>query len=117
MNYSPPQRSIPKVDNEFTTLLDVLQKEFRGKLNMARIKFLTLMLKALCKVQTVNFERLAIGFDTASKNTNSLRRIQRFVAGFNLCEELIAKFIFKFPRAFWKGVIHFCLGSCLVSLI
>lgn len=95
MNSTSPQRTIPKVDNESTTLLDVLQKEFGGKLNLARIKFLSLMLKALCKVQTVNFERLSIGFDTPSRSESSLRRIQRFVAGFDLCEELIAKFIFK----------------------
>jgi len=88
-------RTISKVDNEDTTLLDVLQNEFGGKLNLARIKFLALMLKALCKVQTVNFERLAIAFDSTSKSSSSLRRIQRFVAGFDLCEDLIAKFIFK----------------------
>lgn len=46
MNYSSPQSPIPKVGNECTTLLDVLQKEFGGKMNLARIKFLSLMLKA-----------------------------------------------------------------------
>jgi hypothetical protein len=95
MNSTSPQRLTPKVDNECTTLLAVLQNEFGGKLNLARIKFLTLMLKALCKVQTVNFERLAIGFDSTSKSSSSLRRIQRFVAGFDLCEDLISKFIFR----------------------
>ena len=95
MNSTSPQRPTPKVDNECTTLLDVLQNEFGGKLNLARIKFLTLIIRALCKVQTVNFERLAIGFDSSSKSSSSLRRIQRFVARFDLCEELIAKFIFK----------------------
>lgn len=95
MNSTSPQRLTPKVDNECTTLLNILQKEFGGKLNLARIKFLALMLKALCKVQTVNFERLAIGFDSSAQCSSSLRRIQRFVAGFNLCEDLIAKFIFK----------------------
>ena len=95
MNSISPQRLTPKVDNECTTLLAVLQNEFEGKLNLARIKFLTLILRALCKVQTVNFERLVIGFNSSSKSSSSLRRIQRFVAGFDLCEELIAKFIFK----------------------
>lgn len=95
MNTTSPQRPTPKVDNECTTLFEVLQNGFGGKLNLARIKFLSLLLKALIKVQTVNFERLAIGFDSASKSSSSLRRIQRFVAGFDLCEGLIAKFIFK----------------------
>lgn len=95
MNTTPPQRPTSKVDYESTTLLNVLQNEFGKNLNLARIKFLALMLTALCKVQTVCFERIALGFESKAKPSSSLRRIQRFVSGFNLCEDLIAKFIFK----------------------
>ena len=86
---------ISKVNNEDKTLLQVLQKEFNGKLNLARIKFLCAIIQALCKVQTVKFERLAGSFDSRSQSSSSHRRIQRFMSSFNLCDKLIAQFIFK----------------------
>ncbi|WP_157754705.1 hypothetical protein [Salinivirga cyanobacteriivorans] len=39
---------------------------------------------ALCKVQTVGFEKLANAFDSNAKSTSSLRRIQRFIASYAL---------------------------------
>lgn len=89
-------RLLSKGDSKDTPLLNVLQNEFGGKLNLARVKFLSLIIQALCKVQTVNLERLAIGFNSTAKPLSSLRRIQRFIADFNLCDDLIAQFIFKF---------------------
>ncbi len=35
---------------------------------------------ALCKVQTVGFEKLANAFDSQAMAASSLRRIQRFIA-------------------------------------
>jgi len=52
------------------------------------------MIISLCKVQTVNFERLAQGFETSSKRGSSLRRIQRFMAYYVLDMDLIARMIF-----------------------
>jgi len=46
-------------------------------------------------VQTVNFEKLANAFDSNSKASSSLRRIQRFISGFTLESDLIAKLIFS----------------------
>lgn len=84
-----------KAHSEDTNLLSVFQSEFGGKLNLARIKFLALVIQSMCKVQTVNLQRLAVGFDSAAKTLSSMSRIQRFVAKFDLCEDLIAQFIFK----------------------
>ena len=49
---------------------------------------------ALCKVQTVGFEKLANAFDNVALASSSLRRIQRFIAKYALDSDLIAKLIF-----------------------
>lgn len=49
---------------------------------------------ALCKVQTVSFHKLALAFETHGKADSSLRRLQRFIADFHLCSDLIARIIF-----------------------
>jgi hypothetical protein len=49
----------------------------------------------LCKVQTVNYERLALGFDRKVEKDSNLRRIQRFFASYILDHDLIAKLVFK----------------------
>ncbi len=54
---------------------------------------------ALCKVQTVNYERLALGFDTTVEKDSNLRLIQRFFASYILDHDLIARLFFKlFPK-------------------
>lgn len=55
------------------------------KLNTARPKLIAFFILALCKVQTVSFHKLAAAFDTISKKASSLRRVQRFISGFELC--------------------------------
>lgn len=85
---------ISKVSNEDTTLFSVLKKELTC-INVARLKLMSLFICALCKVQTVNYERLALGFDTNIEKDSNLRRIQRFFASYILDHDLIAKLIFK----------------------
>ena len=63
-------------------------------MNLARIKFLGLFICALCKVQTVCFEKLAPAFETKAKSSASLRRIQRFMSEYVLETDLIARLIF-----------------------
>jgi hypothetical protein len=65
------------------------------KLNKARVKLISLVILALCKVQTVSFHKLALSFDSSSKADSSLRRLQRFIASFDLSSDLIAKLIFS----------------------
>jgi hypothetical protein len=84
-----------KVEDKVTQLISVLSENLKGKMNLARIKFFGLFLIALCKVQTVCFEKLATAFETEAKAASSLRRIQRFMAGYMLDTDLIARMIFK----------------------
>ncbi len=63
-------------------------------MNLARIKFFGLFICALCKVQTVCFEKIAAGFDSPARVDSSLRRIQRFIAEYLLDTKLIARFVF-----------------------
>ena len=83
-----------KSESKDTILLDKLILIFGDQMNLARIKFFGLFVCALCKVQTVCFEKLAVGFDTEVKIASSLRRIQRFMAEYMLDAGLIARLVF-----------------------
>lgn len=78
-------------NNELTA---VLNTHFRGRLNLARVKLISLFVCSLCKVQTVTFDKLANAFDTRSRSGSSLRRIQRFIADYALDGDLIARLVF-----------------------
>jgi hypothetical protein len=84
-----------KVECKSTQLISILSANLAGKMNLARIKFFGLFLCALCKVQTICFEKLATAFETDAKSSSSLRRIQRFMASYALDTDLIAQLIFK----------------------
>ena len=61
----------------------------------ARVKFFVLLITALCKMQTVCFERLAEGMDSPAQISSCLRRIQRFFASFVIEKDLIASVLFS----------------------
>jgi Transposase DDE domain len=61
----------------------------------ARIKFFVLLITALCKMQTVCFERLAEGMDSNAQMSSCLRRIQRFFAEFSIGSDKIASVLFS----------------------
>jgi len=83
-------------DNNKINVLSVTLAGFFGEsMNLARIKFFGLFISALCKVQTVCFERIAAGFDSNAKVDSSLRRIQRFISEYVLDTDLIARFVFS----------------------
>jgi hypothetical protein len=86
---------IIKVDSKSTQLISILRQSLAGKMNLARIKFFGMFICALCKVQTVGFEKLAVAFETGAKSESSLRRIQRFIAQYALDTDLIARLIFS----------------------
>jgi dTDP-D-glucose 4,6-dehydratase len=83
-----------RVENKNTILFKTLSQIFGDKMNLARIKFFGLFICALCKVQTVCFEKLAVAFDAEVKVDSSLRRIQRFMSEYLLDTDLIARFVF-----------------------
>jgi len=85
----------PKVECKSTQLISILSEHMAGKMNLARIKFLGMFICALCKVQSVCFEKLATAFETNAEAESSLRRIQRFIAQYVLDTDLIAQLIFK----------------------
>lgn len=78
---------------KYSELQEILGKEL--PINAARIKFIVLLMTSLIKVQSVNFERLAQGFDNPIAISSNLRRIQRFFASFLLERDLIARLLFK----------------------
>jgi len=81
-------------ESKNSILLSTLTEVFGDKMNLARIKFFGLFICALCKVQTVCFEKLAASFDTDVGINSSLRRIQRFMADYLLDTNLIARLVF-----------------------
>ena len=83
-----------KVSHKSSDLTSVLVEHFGKSLNLARIKFISLIICALCKVQSVCFEKLASGFENNCSSDSSLRRIQRFMAAYSLDKDLIARLIF-----------------------
>lgn len=102
-----------EVWNKNSELSEILSNQLGKRMNKARIKFMSLMISALCKVQTVTFTKLAAAFGNKADPASSLRRIQRFMAGYVLDKDIIARFIrnilpFKGPyilaldRTNWK---------------
>jgi len=82
-----------RAESKNTILFATLSSIFGDKMNLARIKFFGLFICALCKVQTVCFERLAASFDSNVKVDFSLRRIQRFMSEYLLDINLIARLV------------------------
>ena len=81
-------------ENKDKIFVSILDSHFEGKVNLSRLKFISMFVMALCKVQTVGFEKLANAFDSEAQSESSLRRIQRFMANYLLDSNLIAKLIF-----------------------
>jgi hypothetical protein len=92
-----------KVEYKSTQLISILGNHFGKEMNFARLSFIGLFICALYKVQyfgfaqqpTVCFERIACGLETNSQTGSSLRRIQRFIASYQLDKSLIARLIFS----------------------
>ncbi|MGK0327384.1 hypothetical protein [Polaribacter sp.] len=53
-------------------LTSVLNIDVQGEINLARLKLISHFVIALCKVQTVTFEKLANAFETQSDSDLSL---------------------------------------------
>ena len=78
------------VSTKSNELLWVLTENFKENINLARIRLICHFISALCKVQTVTFDKLARAFDSSAKEAFSLRRIQRFMANYVLSPDLIS---------------------------
>lgn len=82
-------------DNKDTSLVYVLQGHFKGELNLARVKLICLFITALCKIKTINYDRLASGFDVKVNKSSSYRRIQRFMREFDFPMKTVSVLIFN----------------------
>lgn len=83
------------LESKDTALISVLQSHFKGELNLARVKLICLFITALCKIKTINYDRLASGFDTTVDKKSSYRRIQRFMKEFYFPERIVSGLIFN----------------------
>jgi len=77
------------------TILPIMQEHFGNSMNLARIKLLALLLQAMCMVQTVSLYKLSSAMPTGVERDSNLRRLQRFLAKFDLCLDLVARMIFS----------------------
>lgn len=82
-----------KASIKSSELVDIFQARLGW--NKARVKFFVSFIIALCKVQSVCFNKLAQGFEGKAKVESNIRRIQRFFASFIVDTNLIAKLIFS----------------------
>ena len=80
---------------EDTSLISVLQGHFKGEINLARVRLICLFITALCKVKTINYDRLASGFDVKAGKGSSYRRIQRFMKDYDFPMKVVSKLIFS----------------------
>ena len=84
---------------KYSDLQEIIGKEL--PINAARVKFIVLLITALIKIQSVNYERLAQGFDNPVELSSNLRRIQRFFCSFPLTERLNRSFIVQTFTLLW----------------
>ena len=76
----------PRVEAKSSELGSIFHEQ--SGWNLARVKFFLLIISALCKVQTVGFEKLATAFDSTASTSSSLRKTQRFMAAYLLTSTL-----------------------------
>ena len=69
-----------KVLHKSSEIFSVILPIFKSTMNLAHIKCLSMLLGALCTVQTVCLSKLAASFDNRASSESSFRRIQRFLA-------------------------------------
>jgi hypothetical protein len=74
-------------------LIDIFKE--KTEWNLSRVKLLVGLICAVCKLQTVNFPKLAQGLGGSALFESNLRRIQRFFAEFFIDSDLIAKIVFS----------------------
>lgn len=82
-----------KDSHKSTQLVAILQYHIGKNINLARIKFIALLLEALCRMQSVTMPKLAICFGGDRSTASSHRRIERFFAAYDLPINLITKLI------------------------
>ncbi|MFZ2284346.1 MAG: hypothetical protein WAV86_10755 [Lutibacter sp.] len=91
---------------EDTSLISVLQDHFKEELNLARVKLIGLFITALCKVKTINYDRLASGFDVKANKSSSFNIEDAHVTDLERLEKLFSLTMIAF-------VWCYKIGDCL----
>lgn len=81
--------------DKYTELLTVFTAHLSNNLNLARIRLICLFITVLCKVKSVNYSKLSVGFDSPSAASSCFRRIQRFMVQADLPMRLISTLMFN----------------------
>jgi len=81
------------VDDKVNELVEFFSKKTGW--NLARVKFLVAIVCSMCKLQTVNYQKLAQGLGGKALLESNLRRIQRFFAEYAVDNDLMAKIVFS----------------------
>ena len=84
----------PRDCDKVNKIVPIMQEHLGPVMNLARIKLLAFVLHALCVVQTVSLHKIASAMPTSVERDSNLRRLQRFLAGYALNLDIIAKVIF-----------------------
>ena len=84
----------PRDFDKVNPLVPIMQEHIGSAMNLARIKLLAFVLQSICVVQTVSLHKIAAAIPTSVERDSNLRRLQRFLAGYALNLDIIAKVIF-----------------------
>jgi hypothetical protein len=76
-------------------LILTLRNHLGNEMNLARVKLISYFIVALCKVKTINYDKIASAFDCNTQKLSNYRRIQRFMADFELPMQIVSTLIFN----------------------
>ncbi|GFI52961.1 hypothetical protein IMSAGC021_01270 [Muribaculaceae bacterium] len=91
--FSMKVKTTPGDCDKVNQIVPIMQEHLGPVMNLARIKLLAFVLHALCIVLTVSLHKIASAMPTGVERDSNLRRLQRFLAGYALNLDLIAKVI------------------------
>ena len=75
------------IEHKDTSLISVLQGHFKRELNLARVKPIFLFITALCKIKTINYDRLASVFDVIKEFYFSINTVHALI--FNMLQKIM----------------------------
>lgn len=82
-----------KVSHKSSEIFSVILPIFKSTLNLAHIKCLSMLLGALCTMQTVCLSKLATAFDNRVSSESSFLRFQRLLAQIVLDLDVVAGYL------------------------
>jgi hypothetical protein len=65
-----PLKKNTSSDHKDTQLTTLFKDHFSGYLQLQRVRVICMIIKALCKVRSVNFSKLSSGFDNQTETSS-----------------------------------------------